>query len=908
MPLATITRLEPFNINNSATFSFASTSVTANVSAGNVLTDNLVYANGVAWTFSNYSNTNVAAYLPTYSGNVSAAYFIGNGSTLTSITGGNVTGQVANALVSGTVYSNAQPNITSVGTLSSLNVTANVSAGNILTNNLLYANGVAWSLGGTYSNTNVAAYLPTYTGNYAGNNVTLTGNISTGSGSGNISGANYVIANYFQGNGALLTGLPASYSNTNVAAYLPTFTGNFTAGNISTTGNITAAYFIGNGSQLTGLPASYSNTNVAAYLPTYTGNFTAGNASISGSITTGSGTGNISGANFVNANYFTGNGSLLSSITGANVNGAVSYATTANSVAGGNVSGQVSNALIAGTVYTNAQPNITSVGTLNGLSVTGNVNVTGNINVTGNLNYSNVTDLVVGDPLIYLGANNTGNLVDLGIVASYNDGSYYHTGFARDHTDGTWKLFTGVSQEPTTVIDWANATYAGFKAGNIITSNANLGNLATANYFSGNGSLLTSITGANVTGTVANANYATYSGTAYSVSGSNVSGDVSGANHANIADVANSVAGGNVTGQVGNALVAGTVYSNAQPNITSVGTLSSLSVTANISAGNILTDNLLYANGVAWSFGGGGSSYSNANVAAYLPTYTGNVSAAYFIGNGSTLTSLTGGNVTGQVANALIAGTVYTAAQPNITSVGTLSSLTVTGLTTATGGVKTGNIIDGTGTNTISVSSTTVGVIGNLDIGTGGVGNLSVSGKSNLGPVGNVIITGGSANYILKTDGTGNLSWIAQSGGGATITDDTSTNSTYYPVYATSSSGTLTTAGITTTKLQFNPSTGQLTVQDLNTLSDATLKEDSHVIDDPFIVLNQLFGMGFTWSESKRKSYGLLAQMLEKVLPELVSVNAQGKKTVNYIPIIAFLIEAVKKQQQDIEALKKDKY
>jgi hypothetical protein len=96
------------------------------------------------------------------------------------------------------------------------------------------------------------------------------------------------------------------------------------------------------------------------------------------------------------------------------------------------------------------------------------------------------------------------------------------------------------------------------------------------------------------------------------------------------------ITGANVTGQVGNALVAGTVYTNAQPNITSVGTLSSLSVTGNITAGNVN-------------------------------------------GNGSGLSAITGANVTGQVGNALVSGTVYTAAQPNITSVGTLSSLSVTG-------------------------------------------------------------------------------------------------------------------------------------------------------------------------------------------------------------------------------------
>jgi hypothetical protein len=50
-----------------------------------------------------------------------------------------------------------------------------------------------------------------------------------------------------------------------------------------------------------------------------------------------------------------------------------------------------------------------------------------------------------------------------------------------------------------------------------------------------------------------------------------------------------------------------------------------------------------------------------------------------------------------------------------------------------------------------------------------------------------------------------------------------------------------------------------------------------------------------------------MAQMVEKVLPELVTTTAQGIKTVNYIPIIAFLIEAIKKQQEDIDSLKKDK-
>ena len=59
-----------------------------------------------------------------------------------------------------------------------------------------------------------------------------------------------VTANYFIGNGTFLTGL---YNNSNVANYLPTFSGNLAAGNISASGNIRANYFIGNAAYLTGI-------------------------------------------------------------------------------------------------------------------------------------------------------------------------------------------------------------------------------------------------------------------------------------------------------------------------------------------------------------------------------------------------------------------------------------------------------------------------------------------------------------------------------------------------------------------------------------------------------------------------------------------------------------------------------
>jgi hypothetical protein len=88
--------------------------------------------------------------------------------------------------------------------------------------------------------------------------VRSTGNISTDA--------------YFIGDGSRLTGLPATYSNANVAAYLPTYTGNLVSlqGNVTTTGNISAQFFVGNGSLLTGITASLPAQpgNAGKYLST----------------------------------------------------------------------------------------------------------------------------------------------------------------------------------------------------------------------------------------------------------------------------------------------------------------------------------------------------------------------------------------------------------------------------------------------------------------------------------------------------------------------------------------------------------------------------------------------------------------------------------------------------------------
>ena len=98
--------------------------------------------------------------------------------------------------------------------------------------------------------------------------------------------------------------------------------------------------------------------------------------------------------------------------------------------------------------------NPTFTGTVNAANVT----LSGNLTVNGTTTTVNAQDLVVSDPLIYIGEGNTGNLVDLGLVSNFNDGTYQHSGIVRDSSAGKWKIFKGVTDEPTTTVNFAQGT------------------------------------------------------------------------------------------------------------------------------------------------------------------------------------------------------------------------------------------------------------------------------------------------------------------------------------------------------------------------------------------------------------------------------------------------------------------
>lgn len=90
-----------------------------------------------------------------------------------------------------------------------------------------------------------------------------------------------------------------------------------------------------------------------------------------------------------------------------------------------------------------------------------------------------------------------------------------------------------------------------------------------------------------------------------------------------------------------------------------------------------------------------------------------------------------------------------------------------------------------------------------------------------------------------------------------------------------------------------------------NTFSDKNLKKDFRKIEKPLAILNEISGYYYYWREGgdKSRQVGVIAQEVEKVLPEIVSTDSEGIKSLDYSKLTPLLIEALKSQQKTIENL-----
>ena len=741
-------------------------------------------------------------------GNVSAPYFIGNGSLLTGVdtspanisngtsnvqvisSGGNVTtsvGGVANILVvtstganiTGTLNVSGQSNLGAVGNVKITGGTSGYVLGTDGTGNLSWT---SLSTSTTLANGNSTVNIPAANGNI---NLSAVGN------------ANILV---ITGTGANISG----YANI--------------------TGNVSAPYFIGNGAFLTGVdtsPANISNgtSNVQVNL---NGNVTTSVGTVANVFTVTTTGANISGTLNVSGVSTLGNvgnvkitGGTSGYVLGTDGTGNLSWVTQATGssiISNGNSNVRVATA--NGNVTIAAVGNTTTVITGTGVNIAGYANITGNVNAPFFVGNGSALTGIGGAGYIFNGTSNanistSGGNLNIGIGGNANIGIFTSTGL----NVAGYANVTGNINAPYFIGNGFYLTGISTNPGNIANGTSNVQVVL-------NGNVNTSVNG--------NANVFVVTGTGANVAGTlNATGNVLGGNISTGGQLVSTLATGSApiivlsTTQVPNLNVekAGTVTTAAQPNITSVGTLTSLAVTANTTSGNFIgalangnsNVNIPTANGNI-NF----SAEGNANIVVITGTganisgtanVTGNLTASNITADNITIAG-SGGNITGaNLVNATyFTGTLTTAAQPNISSLGSLTGLTVSNATgvvnfTTTANVSLGAIgnlhitggsgsqylqTDGTGNLTwasISTSSTLANGNSNVNLptangninfsavghtvmvvtGTGAniAGTLNVSGQSNLGNVGNVKITGGSSSQYLQTDGTGNLTWVS---------------------------------------------------------------------------------------------------------------------------------------------------
>lgn len=542
--------------------------------------------------------------------------------------------------------------------------------------------------------------------------------------------------------------ISATNDGTGSVAYV-----NVTSNNLTVTGGPVTSI----GTITVDLPTSfvsnlYSNSVAANYIPTYAGNLNPNNISATGNITAG----NITAtetlhANVVSANTFTGTFS--------------------------------GNATTAGTVTTNAQPNITSVGTLSSVATSGNANVGANLNVTGNATISgNITSYI---------ANSTYGAVQSG----FEIGSDGYILFRAINGSGNYVAFVPPTSVATSGLSWQLPNTIGNASQVLVSDGGPLywrsppaaGTNSQVQFNdAGNANGSTSLTFNKTTGTLGAGNI-TVTGNTTSV---NVFATTQMTAQRFISNIATGTAPFTVTSttQVANlnAALAGTVVTAAQPNITSTGTLTGLTVSGNASftganvslgaVGNVkitggTSGQVLRTDGVgnlswvtATGFDGANVvSISNTTAATSSTTgalkvtggvgvggdivVAGNISAAALSISGNIVTSGVSGNITG--ANVISATTLSAV---GITASGSLQgqNISATNLITAQGNIEAGSYVAG---QYVKASS-----------------DFYVYGKSHMGPASNVQITGGTSGQFLSTDGTGNLSWseIASSSAPAT--------------------------------------------------------------------------------------------------------------------------------------------
>ena len=297
--------------------------------------------------------------------------------------------------------------------------------------------------------------------------------------------------------------------------------------------------------------------------------------------------------------------------------------------------------------------------------------------------------------------------------------------------------------------------------------------------------------------------------------------------------------------------------------------------------------------------------------------YGGNFNAAGVVtSNGFNATTGNDYKINGtSVLNSTTLGSGVT--NSSLTSVGTLGSLNVSGITTLAGNIFLGdntadditvsgefisNLIPDA-TNTYDLGSSTQKWRDVWSAGSVNANSFSGSGTNLTGIVTSIV----AGNNITVSGSTGQVTINASGGGGSISIANTSVNDTYYIGIASTSTGTLTTLNVSTTGLTFNPSTGNLVAGGTVTAnSDESLKTNIKTIENALDKVLSLRGVEFDRIDNGDHQIGVIAQEVEKIMPQVVYPKQPApdyeKKSVAYANLIGLLIEAIKELNEKIES------
>jgi collagen type VII alpha len=261
------------------------------------------------------------------------------------------------------------------------------------------------------------------------------------------------------------------------------------------------------------------------------------------------------------------------------------------------------------------------------------------------------------------------------------------------------------------------------------------------------------------------------------------------------------------------------------------------------------------------------------------------------------------GNLILDVAGVLVY-LIYDGSQWQVSS--TVGAIGATGVQGASG--STGP----TGATGIDGASGSTGPTGATGFqGASGIGATGIDGASGIQGV-----TGGAsgpsgasgATGIGNSGSTGAQGASGSTGlsGAASVITQVASGAQYYPVMSVGVAGALTLANITPAKLYFVPSTGVLSATVHQNISDLNQKTNIKNIDGALNIIENLNGVRFNWKDNNMPSVGLIAQDVEKYLPELVDSTTGEFKALNYSGIIGVLVEAVKELSSKIKTLEEE--